>query len=90
MHSSRSHLNRPLTLLVVAALAIPAVLTAQGEKGRTASGRPDLSGTYDTSTLTPLVRPAALGDRLELTAAEAEEISTDDLVSRLLDRVKVP
>ena len=75
MHSSCSHVNRPLTLLVAAALAIPAVLTAQGEAKRHASARPDLSGTYDTSTLTPLVRPLDLGDRLELTDAEAAEIS---------------
>ncbi len=32
---------------------------------------PDLSGVYDIATLTPLVRPANLGDRLSLTDAEA-------------------
>ncbi len=42
---------------------------------RTASGHPDLSGTYDIATLTPLQRPARFGDQLTLTDAEAEEIA---------------
>ena len=75
MHSSRRGLIRPITLLMVLALGVPAVLVAQGEIPRSASGRPDLNGTYDASTLTPLVRPAEYGDRFELTEAEAEEIA---------------
>ena len=75
MNSSRSHLIRPFTLLMVLGLAVPAVLVSQGEVKRTASGRPDLSGTYDASTLTPLVRPAEFGERLELSDAEAAEIA---------------
>jgi len=43
---------------------------------RTASGRPDFSGTYDVATLTPLVRPAEFGDRLSLTDEEADTIAT--------------
>ena len=42
---------------------------------RLANGRPDFSGTYDVSTLTPLTRPAEFGDRLALSAEEAEEIA---------------
>ena len=38
---------------------------------RTASGRPDLSGTYDIATLTPLQRPRKFGDRSALTPEEA-------------------
>ena len=41
---------------------------------RTASGRPDLSGTYDTATLTPLERPEIFGDRLTLSEEEAATI----------------
>ena len=37
-------------------------------------GRPDFSGTYDVKTLTPRVRPAEFGERLELTEEEAAAI----------------
>ena len=43
---------------------------------RTASGKPDLSGFYDSGTLTPLNRPEALGDKQFLTPAEAEQYKT--------------
>ena len=39
------------------------------------NARPDLSGIYDIATLTPLERPANLGNRLSLTDAEAQEIA---------------
>jgi len=42
---------------------------------RTPDGRPDLSGVYDIATLTPLVRPVALGDRLTLSDAEALDVA---------------
>ena len=44
---------------------------------RTPSGRPDLSGTYDTATVTPLQRPREFGDRLTLTQEEAAIIASD-------------
>ena len=37
--------------------------------------RPDLSGTYDTATRTPLQRPKALGEKLALSAEEAQAIA---------------
>ncbi len=39
-----------------------------------AAAQPQLSGTYDVGTLTPLERPAAFGDHLELTPEEAEQM----------------
>lgn len=42
---------------------------------RTASGRPDLSGTYDVATLTPFERPASLGEKAALTAEEAARVA---------------
>ena len=39
-----------------------------------AVAQPDLSGVYDVGTLTPLERPEAYGDRLYLTAEEAEQL----------------
>jgi hypothetical protein len=40
---------------------------------RTADGRPDLQGTWNTSTLTPLERPAEFADKPVLTAQEAKD-----------------
>ena len=42
---------------------------------RTASGKPDLSGTYNVATLTPLQRPKELADKATITAEEAKEIA---------------
>ncbi len=42
---------------------------------RTASGRPDLSGTYDIATLTPFQRPVSLGEKLDLTDKEAAAVA---------------
>ena len=63
-------------------LAIAAGTAAQAQEiPRTASGRPDLSGTYDTATLTPLQRPAEFGDRLTLTEEEAAAIAQGEPVA---------
>ena len=45
---------------------------------RTASGHPDLSGTYDVATLTPLMRPPQYGEKQFLTAEEAKKIVEDE------------
>ncbi len=65
------------------AAAIPALLIsapaigAEDEIRRTPSGRPDLTGTYDAATLTPLQRPEEYGENLYLTREEAEKIAVD-------------
>src|SRR5256885_1531933 len=38
---------------------------------RTPDGHPDLQGTYDLATLTPLERPTALGNNLTFTREQA-------------------
>ena len=43
-----------------------------------ASDVPDLSGTYDTATLTPLQRPRIYGNNLTLTREQAEKIAAED------------
>ena len=57
----------------------PSAVSAQADPDipRTPSGRPDLSGTYDTATVTPLQRPREFGDRLTLTQEEAAIIASD-------------
>ncbi len=44
----------------------------------TVAAQVDLSGTYDVATLTPLQRPAAFGDNLYLTKAQADEFAERD------------
>ena len=69
-------LRRPTTVLgtclTVTLMLAPVAIAQQGTAiPRTPDGRPDLSGTYDTATLTPLQRPRQFGDRGSLTAEEA-------------------
>jgi len=68
---------RPVLVLLTAlsALSLASSGLAQAGGPRTASGRPDLSGTYDAATLTPLVRPAEFGTKLFLTPEEARELA---------------
>ena len=70
-----------LVLLPILALtttgAVPARQAAADTASdipRTSSGRPDLSGTYDIATLTPLQRPAEFGDNLYMSQEKAKEI----------------
>ncbi len=62
-------------LTTVAGLAVAFPMVGPADVPTTSSGHPDLSGTYDTATLTPLQRPARYGDKLTLTDAEAEAIA---------------
>ena len=63
-------------LTVLGVLLSPSLGSAQSEAlPRTPSGRPDLSGTYDVSTLTPMERPEELGDKMMLSDEEAAEIA---------------
>ena len=61
-----------LSLFALAIVLAPVAADAQ-DIPRTASGRPDLSGSYDTATLTPLQRPERYGDQLVLSDEEAAD-----------------
>jgi hypothetical protein len=62
--------------LVVSLIGASAASAADNAKiRRTSSGHPDLSGTYDAATLTPLERPAKLGNKAFLTREEAQAIA---------------
>jgi hypothetical protein len=74
--------NRMQALLAVIGVCAVGLTTAPGAAAqadipRTWSGHPDLSGSYDTATVTPLQRPQIFGDRLTLTAEEAAIIASD-------------
>jgi hypothetical protein len=66
-------------VILACVLVAPSALNA--EIKRTPSGKPDLSGFYDSGTLTPLNRPERFGDKQFMTAEEAEA-----LVSTALER----
>ena len=63
----------------VVGLVATSIASAQTvtDNPRPPSGRPDLSGTYDTATVTPLQRPRHFGDRATLTAEEAALIAAE-------------
>src|SRR5229473_407970 len=59
-------------LLVGLVLFAGAPAAAPGKAPRTAWGKPDLQGTWDFRTITPLERPDAAAGKEFLTQAEAE------------------
>ncbi|HVR28869.1 MAG TPA: hypothetical protein VMS86_04985 [Thermoanaerobaculia bacterium] len=76
MLSPRAPHGSLIALLVSGlALSLAAAVVAEDGIPRTPSGRPDLSGTYDAATLTPLTRPREYGDNLYLTKEEADKIA---------------
>ncbi len=62
-------------LAVVGVLSIGVGTLVGADIPRTTDGYPDLSGTYNVATRTPLERPKALGDKLTLTNEEAQAIA---------------
>ena len=54
----------------------PAASTKTYAPPRLADGHPDLQGTYDAATMTPVERPAEYGNRLTLTPEEAAEMES--------------
>jgi hypothetical protein len=67
------HRRLVLSIPAIAAAAILWSAPAAGQSPpRTPWGHPDLQGLWSNSTITPLERPAALGDRAFLTDEEAE------------------
>ena len=72
----RRILAAALALVFEFAACVVGSAGAQDEP-RTASGRPDFTGTYDTAMVTPFQRPVELGDRLTLTRERAAEIARE-------------
>ena len=59
----------------VGLLAATMLVQAQAQIQRTAEGLPDLTGTYDIATITPLQRPEAFGEKQFLTQEQADEMA---------------
>src|SRR5688572_188706 len=69
-------MSRRVTRSCVAALMLSLVASfvSANDVPRRPDGRPDLSGNYDTATLTPIQRRPELGDRKTFTPEEAEQM----------------
>ncbi len=59
--------TRPECWIALISLSLCATALDAADIPRTQDGRPDLSGTYDVATITPLQRPREFGDSLVLT-----------------------
>jgi hypothetical protein len=64
------------------------VLTVEADVPRTPAGYPDLTGTYNVATLTPLQRPEEFGDNLYLSRVEAEKIAADVAALKAAELIK--
>ena len=62
-------------VLVGLVAAASAAVATEGEIKRTASGKPDFTGVYDISSITPFSRPKEFGDKLNLTPEEAQALA---------------
>ncbi len=67
---TKTAVNRPAVGMLM--LILGSVASVQ------AANVPDLTGTYDLATLTPLQRPVAFGNNKYLSREEAEEIRLAD------------
>ena len=65
--------------LGLSSLLLGATIASASDVKRTPSGKPDLSGTYDIATLTPLERPEEYGEKLTLTDAESEALVKSEM-----------
>ena len=63
-----------VSVLIAASVAF----STWADIARTSDGVPDLTGTYDVSTLTPLQRPEEFGNNLELTPEAAQKIVEEE------------
>src|SRR6187401_444717 len=73
-------MTKRIAILVLAAtlVGVSAASAADGKVRRTSSGHPDLTGSYDAATLTPLERPASVGNKAFLTVEEARAIAKEE------------
>jgi len=85
----RSYLKKAAIMFSVLGLILaPQVIFAQSTSDngavipRLANGKPDIQGTWDFRTITPMQRPVSLGDKAVLTEAEAAVFEAEENVRR--------
>jgi hypothetical protein len=84
IRSVLARLYAPFTSLlnILLALLFTQFAFAQLEILRTPEGRPDFQGTWDFRTITPMQRPAELGEKVILSVEEAEEFEAEENIRR--------
>ncbi len=70
-------MRKNLVLACTISLFVAGASVAEDETKRMANGKPDLSGTYDAGTVTPVDRPPAFGTKLYLTPEEAKKLEEE-------------
>ena len=91
-----THRGQAAAIAVIAGVALMPMFagaqTADAAGPRTPWGHPDLQGTWDYRTLTPLERPVELGDKAFLTEEEAVTLEQETLARNefLLNRASQP
>ena len=78
-------MKREMLILSVPFIFLGAFSQAQEEFPRTPSGRPDFSGHYDISTLTPFERPTSFGSRQSLNEDEVNALREREMGIRARD-----
>ena len=83
-----SHRCQAAAIALIAGVALmpmfAAAQSADADGPRTPWGHPDLQGTWDYRTLTPLERPVELGDKAFLTEEEAATLEQETLARNAL------
>lgn len=75
LYSPRNRGTQMKTLLLAGVASLLAVPLMADEIPRTATGKPDFSGTYDVKTITPLERGRQSGDSAVISPEDAENYS---------------
>jgi hypothetical protein len=77
-----------MRLIGIGLMACIVCASASADIPRAADGRPDISGTYNMATLTPIERPEAFGENLYLSPERAEELTAQaaQMQARLNER----
>jgi hypothetical protein len=75
------NLYRPVLILFALSSVLSSAQIALADTEASTSV-PDLNGTYDVATLTPLERPRAFGNKLYLSRDEAEKIRLADVARK--------
>ncbi len=82
---ARFLIRRPNWVALLVPLVLCGLSAQASELPRTPAGKPDLTGTYNVATLTPLQRPAEFGNKFFMTREEADAIAAQVAATKAAD-----